>query len=74
MPVYFYEKRDFVCPACGVMLLWETRRVFSEHGDRMSVLHPETEVVSPTNGALKVPCPQSGKRFYAPGLEFTELK
>jgi hypothetical protein len=66
--VYFYEKRDFVCPACGVTLGWETRRVFTEHGDRMSLVHPET-VIDALN-----PCPHSGKRFYAPGLEFTEIK
>ena len=74
MQVYFYETRDFICPACGAMLLWETRRVFSEHGDRMSVAHPSTSIDNPAKSGEKIPCPYSGKRFYAPGLEFTELK
>lgn len=72
--VYFYEKRDFVCPACRVILLWETRRVFTEHGDRMSVVHPQTEIDTPAKPGETIPCPHSGKKFYAPGVEFTEIK
>ena len=66
--VYFYEKREFTCPACDAILVWETRRVFTVHGDRMSVVHPQTEI------SKDVPCPHAGKHFYAPGVEFSEIK
>ena len=69
MPAYFYEKTDLVCPACGFMLEWTTRAVFTPHGDRMGLLHPPNATLPNS----EKPCPHAGKTFYAPGIELSEI-
>jgi hypothetical protein len=71
---YFYKKDPYVCPACGAVLEWETRAVLSEHGDRMGLVHPVTTEPVPRDPTKTMPCPNAGKRFYAPGVDLDQIR
>jgi hypothetical protein len=55
----FYDFRGYICPRCGGGLLWRQR---PDSPDSMMLVHD-----SP------VKCVLSGKKFYAPVINLTEI-
>jgi hypothetical protein len=55
----FYIRHLYTCPECMRPLEWQTRR---GSRDSMMLVHPKFD-----------PCSKSEKKYYAPGVDLTEL-